>query len=134
MRWLAWVLMLSGCHDVADSSARWSHVYSAVIEPNCATAGCHSNLAAAAGVDLATKEGAYVVLTGHVCGAPDQSVDPPRNYVTPGSAEYSQLMYQLRGRSPDGQTYRDPMPPDLPLPSVEVELVARWIDEGARCD
>ena len=33
-----------------------------------------------------------------------------------------------------GRPYRDVMPPDAPLPDVEVDLVARWIDEGARCD
>jgi hypothetical protein len=26
------------------------------------------------------------------------------------------------------------MPPDAPLPDVEVEIVERWIDDGAACD
>ena len=67
-------------------------------------------------------------------GEPSRPIDPPRNYVTPGSSDYSQLMYQLRGETADGQPYRDVMPPDTPLPDVEIELIARWIDEGAACD
>lgn len=54
---------------------------------------------------------AYTVLTGHICGEPVRPGDPPRNYVTPFSAEYSQLMYQLRGEDATGRPYRDVMPP-----------------------
>jgi hypothetical protein len=102
-------------------------VYSAILQPACTTAGCHSKLTAIAGVDLSDREGAYNILTGHVCGEVTPQ-SPPRNYVTPGSAEYSTLIHQLRGEN------RDVMPPDTPLPAVEIEIVARWIDRGAECD
>jgi hypothetical protein len=91
-------------------------------------------LTAAAGVNLADRKGAYAILTGRICGDMDRPQQPPRNFVTPGSSEYSQLMYQLQGQNADGQTFRDVMPPDTSLPDVEIALIARWIDNGAACD
>jgi hypothetical protein len=128
------VALWSGaCLSTEDRPADWSYIHATIIVPACATAGCHSTLTAIGGFSLAPREGAYTVLTGHICGEPPQPQDPPRNYVTPFSAEYSQLMYQLRGADARGRPYRDVMPPDMPLPDVEVDLVARWIDEGATC-
>jgi hypothetical protein len=121
------IVLLSACVGAEERPASWSYVHAAILQPACTNAGCHSKLSALAGVDLSDREGAYTILTGHVCGdLPPGSA--PRNYVTPGSAEYSTLIHQLRGSD------RNIMPPDSPLPAVEVELVARWIDLGARCD
>lgn len=131
---LVGVLAVAACESPDDRTARWSYIHAAILEPSCTTAACHSRLTAIAGVDLASAEGAYNVLVGVPCGDPLPERAPPRNYVTPGSSDYSQLMYQLRGVSPDGTPYTDVMPPDLRLPSHEIELVARWIDEGATCD
>jgi len=131
---LALALALAACDDAADRPATWSYVHAAILAPACTTAACHSKLTAIAAVDLSDREGAYAVLVGRVCGEPGRPQDPGRNYVTPGSAAYSQLVYQLRGEDADGRTYRDVMPPDAPLPAVEVELVERWIDDGAACD
>ena len=129
MRGLALPLViLAGCVDGEPRPARWSYIHAAIVQPSCATAGCHSALTAIAGIDLSDREGAYTMLTGRVCGEPSRPHDPPRNYVTPGSAEYSTLIYQLRGDE------RDVMPPDVPLPDSEIALIARWIDEGAVCD
>ena len=131
---LALALALAACDDAADRPATWSYVHAAILAPACTTAACHSKLTAIAAVDLSDREGAYAVLVGRVCGEPGRPQDPGRNYVTPGSAAYSQLVYQLRGEDADGRPYRDVMPPDAPLPAVEVELVERWIDDGAACD
>ncbi len=131
---LASALALAACDDAADRPATWSYVHAAIVVPACTTAACHSKLTAIAGLDLSDREGAYNLLVGRVCGEPVRPQDPGRNYVTPGSAAYSQLVYQLRGEDAAGRPYRDVMPPDAPLPGVEVELVERWIDGGAACD
>jgi len=117
-----------GCADSAERPARWSYIHAAIIQPSCTTASCHSALTAIGGVNLSERQGAYTVLTGKICGAPTSPLDPPRNYVTPFSAETSRLYHQLVGEN------TDVMPPDTSLPETEIELVARWIDEGARCD
>ncbi len=119
---------VAGCADSTDLPARWSYVHAAIIQPACTTAGCHSGLTAIAGVNLAERQGAYTILTGRLCGEPSSSIEPPRNYVTPFAAETSKLYHQLVGEN------TDVMPPDSPLPDAEIEIVARWIDEGARCD
>ena len=100
------VALLSGCVEAEDRPARWSYVYAAVLQPACTTSGCHSKLSALAGVDLSDREGAYNILTGHVCGE-----------IAPGAPRRNNVM-----------------PPDYPLPAVEIEMVARWIDAGAQCD
>ena len=125
---------LGGCQTVDNRPATWSYLHTAVIAPSCATAGCHSALTAAAGVNLADRQGAYTILTGRICDGPRLPQEPPGNYVVPGSAEFSTLMYQLQGQSADGRPFRDVMPPDVQLPDVEIDLVARWIDAGALCD
>jgi len=122
------LLALAACDDARDRPDNWPYVHTALLEPACATSGCHSGPAAQAGVDLATADGAYTVLTGRVCGAPVLPGDPIGNFVWPGHPESSRLMYLLRG---DETTI---MPPDLPLPDGEIAVVERWILAGATCE
>ncbi len=129
--WIGGALLAAsaiGCIDSEARPARWSYIHATIIQPACATSGCHSTLTAAAGVTLSSREGAYTILTGQICGEPPTSVTPPRNYVTPYAPETSQLYHQLVGER------IDVMPPDNPLPAGEIELVARWIEAGAACD
>ena len=102
------------CDDpVSDRPASLSYISAAILEPNCATSGCHSQLAATEGVQLHSVEAARVfLLTGDL--------------VVPGQPQRSRLMYLLEGE----QTER--MPPDQPLPDADIELIERWILEGAR--
>ena len=118
----------SGCVAPEDQPATWSYVYETVIQPNCTSSNCHSELAATAGLQFHIKEGAYAYLTGRLCdnaGAPGEA---SHNFVVPYQPERSKLMYLLRGE----ETWR--MPPDNALPEVEIDLVERWIMEGAACD
>lgn len=128
MRRLAVMLLgLTAC-ATEERPPRWGYIHTAIIRPACTTAGCHSALTAIAGVNLAQADGAYTVLTGRICGAPSIPESPPRNFVEPYNPEGSQLVHQLRGAD------RDVMPPDTPLPDLEIELVEDWIAAGARCD
>lgn len=117
-----------GCgHD--DRPASFSYIQAAIIEPNCATASCHTGASAQAGVKLNTREASYVVLTGRPCDDPPSDGAAPRNYVAPGQPDRSRLMYLLLGVE-----VRLAMPPDKPLPGPDIDLVERWILEGARCN
>jgi len=118
----------SACEDGSERPAEWRYIHAAILRPECATAGCHSRLTALAGLDLSTQESAYTFLVGRVCGAPAHPNDPPGNYVFPGEPERSELLARLRGE------HVDVMPPDGPLPAVEIDLIERWILEGASCD
>lgn len=118
----------SACADIDDRPANWSYVYATIIQPGCTTANCHSELGAAAGLMFHNRESAYVFLTGRVCEPLDTQNPPDHNFVVPYDPERSKLMYLLRGEEVRV------MPPDVPLPSAEIELVERWILEGAQCN
>lgn len=123
------VFAATGCASSDDRPATWTYVHAAVIQPNCTTSACHSSASAAAGLNFDSREGAYAMLTGRVCDAPPQPGDPPRNHVAPFEPEASRLLYLLRGQDVSRR-----MPPDIALPDVEIELVERWILDGAACD
>ena len=119
--------LLAGCGE-DDRPATWTYVHAAIVRPNCTTSACHSNISAAAGLRFEDRETAYLSLTGQVCNGPEVPGEPPRNLVFPGDPERSKLMYLLRG-----EEVRN-MPPDTPLPDVDIELIERWILQGAQCD
>jgi hypothetical protein len=129
----ALLVLVASCDLPEERAPSWSYIHAAVIQPNCATSNCHSNLGGApigtstAGLAFDQREGTYVLLTGHVC---DDIVAeaPPGNLVRPGQPESSKLMYLLRGDEVDR------MPPDAPLPEGEIELIEHWILVGAPCN
>lgn len=116
---------LTSCE--ADRPATWSYIHEAIIEPNCTSSACHSKISSAFGIELHDREGAYVFLTGAVCGQ-ELEAQAPRNFVSPGDPTGSKLLYLLRG-----EEVRN-MPPDVPLPDADIDLIEQWILEGASCD
>src|SRR5436305_12215114 len=49
-----------GCGNASDDRpATWSYVSTAILQPSCATANCHSALAQRASVDLSTRAAGY---------------------------------------------------------------------------
>ncbi len=97
----------------------WSLVSAAVMRPSCGTGSCHSRLAQRAGVVLDTAEDGYRALLAA----------EPEPFVRPGAPDDSRLMYLLVGVE-----VARTMPPDAPLPAVDVALVERWICAGAEDD
>ena len=124
---LAWV---ASC-GIDDRPPSWSYIHEAIIEPNCTTSACHSKISAAFGISLHDREGSYSFLTGRVCGQEDSDEPglPDRNFVDPGDPSRSRLLYLMRGIEVDRT-----MPPDIPLPERDIELVEEWILRGAPCD
>ncbi len=115
MRLLASLLMCAsalGCADVDDRPPEWGTISRAIIQPNCATTACHSQFTGAGGLRMHDEVAGWCSL-----------VSP--GFVRPGDVESSMLVYLLRA----DETWR--MPPDLPLPEADIELVEAWIAAGA---
>ena len=125
----ALVALAAGCVEPAEREVAWPYLHAAVIEPGCATAGCHAKRTSAGGLDLSTPPVARAMLTGMVCDDTPPPGQPPGNFVVPFEPERSRLMHLLRA---DDANLR--MPPDAALPAGEIALVEQWILEGARCD
>ncbi len=108
---------VAGC-AAEDRPATWSFVSTAIVEPACGTAGCHSQWSQVAGIVLDSREAGYHALT-----MPPDTYGP---FIVAGDPAHSQLMFLLRG-----DEIRI-MPPDAPLPTADIDLIAAWIQAGAK--
>ena len=147
--WLTLVVAVIGagaCNQVDDRPAEWGYISPAIFQPNCSTTSCHSPAAAVSGLDFSTPENGYASLTQlwvWVVVPPDGGTAPApgtpcairngtkvceyqeRPLVTPYDPAGSRLVNMLRARNAPR------MPPDRPLPELDIELVERWILNGA---
>ena len=106
-------LLIAGCGGTEDTRSRqWAYISTAIIQPNCATANCHSAIAERSGVVLDTITHGYLAL---VC----------RHWVVPMQPASSGLLALLSGSG----TRR--MPPDFALPDHDIKLIGAWIGDGA---
>jgi hypothetical protein len=106
----------AGCGGTTDDRpAKWSFIAATIIEPGCATVSCHSPVAQRAGVDLSARDVGYHALLD-------------RHFVFPSDSASSSVMYLMHAQG----SIR--MPPDLPLPEVDIALIGKWIDSGASND
>jgi hypothetical protein len=118
LSWIACALTLLasgallGCGGADDRPAEWSYIAPAIIEPSCATVSCHSAVAQRAGVILETRDVAYHTLLD-------------RFFVIKGDPAASEVVALLRARGSSR------MPPDFALPEVDIQLIEKWISDGA---
>jgi hypothetical protein len=95
--------------------AKWSYISTAIVQPSCATANCHSVLSQRSGVQLDGIRKGYEHLIG-------------RFYVAPGCPNDSALVALIKGQGSRR------MPPDFALPNDDIDLIAAWILAGAPYD
>jgi hypothetical protein len=114
---------LGACQDVDDRPPTWSYIHATIIAPNCTTSNCHTDISQAAGISFDDPDEGYRALAGVNCGS-----GTANDLVVANQPEASKLMYLLRGEE------IRVMPPDVPLPDVEIELIEIWIEGGAPCD
>lgn len=106
----------TGCGGTTDDRPQqWSFISPAITEPQCATVGCHSAIAQKAGVDLHDIASGYASLVG-------------RGFVDPATPDASPVLFLMHGQG----SLR--MPPDVPLPEVDITLIRNWIAAGAKND
>ncbi len=124
--------MLVGACGSADDDrpADWAYIAPAIIIPNCATSSCHSEAAAASGLDMSTPDKAYKSLMSRkvevvLCSDECESRTHPRPLIVPGNPDQSRTVNMMRARGAER------MPPDRPLAEADIALVERWIAEGA---
>jgi hypothetical protein len=126
----------AGCGGVNDPRpATWSYVSTAILEPSCATANCHSAIAVRAGVDLSTRASGYRSL---VTGDPNNSASGLGHYVISSDAAPTLSPDERLARSSVPKLMRAignlRMPPDLPLTEPDILLFENWIRAGAKND
>ena len=135
-RVVSWLILVggiaAGCgKSTDDRPATWSYVSTAILEPSCATANCHSALAQRASVDLSTRAAGYHSLVDrHFVIARDSVLGDAGTPVLTDDERVARsqvinLMHAQGNRR---------MPPDMPLPETDIQLVASWIRNGAAND
>lgn len=134
---------LAGCGDALDHRpAVWEYISPAILQPNCATASCHSQAAAVAGLDFSTPERGYSSLTRlwvwivDPNGSTEAGCRPHgdefvcqrehRPLVTAYNPAQSRLVHMMRAQGARR------MPPDRPLTEADIALIEHWILNGAR--
>src|SRR5688572_6560351 len=138
---LALLAALPGaCSNYDGRPAQWEYISPVVLQPNCATASCHSRAAAVAGLDFSDSERGYTSLTrlryqivdryatGENCTPSNETVICRGSYrplVMPYNPTQSRLVHLLRHRTPPR------MPPDRPLFEADIRLIEGWILLGA---
>jgi len=114
MRLAALMLLVAiGCATDDDPRpATIAYLLPAVLRPSCATGSCHSRATRAGDLLL---DGEPATVRAHLVAK--KLIYPTR--------PASPLLVRLRG------TFGDRMPPDAPLPDADIELIERWILDGA---
>ena len=141
------VASVAACNQADDRPAQWAYISPAIMQPNCASASCHSPAAAASGLDFSTPENGYASLTrlwvwvvypggdggaaippGTPCAVQNGTEvceEKVRPLVTPYDPDQSRLVNVLLARDAPR------MPPDRPLTQPDIALIERWILNGA---
>src|SRR3569623_119413 len=131
---------IAGCGK-DNRPAAWESVSPLIFLPDCATASCHSRAAAVSGLDFSDPDRGYTSLTQlwvwivDPTGTPDNGCMVMRGtnacqrnqrpLVVPFVPSQSGVVNVLRAEGASR------MPPDRPLAEGDIELVERWILNGA---
>jgi hypothetical protein len=137
---LALLVGAGACGSYDARPVEWEYISPVILQPNCATASCHSRAAAVAGLDFSDAERGYISLmklryqivdryaTGETCTPSSETVVCRGSYrplVMAYNPAQSRLVHLLRSRTPPR------MPPDRPLFEADIKLIENWILLGA---
>ena len=119
---VAAALAFAGCGSSDSRPAKWSFISATITEPMCATVNCHSAIAQRAAIDMHDRTAGYNSLVGQQVDGGNYS---GKNFVIPMDVQDSTLFNWLHGQG----AMR--MPPDIPLPEADIDLIAAWVTAGA---
>ncbi len=126
MRNVAVLLLLlaaSGCGVTTDDRpVSFAYITTAILQPSCGTAACHSAQNRAEALILDTPQDAYRTLLD------DNRLGACASSGCEGEPEQSSLYVVITSDTNEG-TPR--MPLDAPLPDADIALIARWLTAGA---
>jgi hypothetical protein len=112
LRRLAVCAFIAGCTTNPDSRpATTDYIIEAILVPYCGRGGCHSTDTAARNLIFDTPEQARIAMS---------KTDHGMKLVVPGMPDKSELYTALSDS-------RRIMPPDIPLPDKDRELIFEWI-------
>jgi hypothetical protein len=110
------VLLASGCGTGPDTRPETAaYVVEAILVPYCGRGGCHSSETRAHNLAFDTIDGALAAMKTQQRG---------QQMVVPGSPMTSRIVTVLS----DPQRV---MPPDVALPQTDIDLISRWVSDGA---
>ena len=103
---------LTGCTQTDnDRPATLEYITEAILQPSCSQATCHSSYRNERGYAFDTVKAAKKSIENASAVVPGESA--------------SSLLYNVLVRSVKR------MPYDAPMPDKDIELLAKWIDDGA---
>jgi hypothetical protein len=110
------IALVAACATEPDTRPETAdYIIEAIIAPSCGHGGCHSSVTVAAGYALDTITAAKAAMTTN---------SRKGRLVIPGSPSQSELVTILTDT-------RKPMPADAPLPQADIDLITRWVADGA---
>lgn len=121
----ALLAMLGSCAQAADAPVSFKDDVQPIFNTQCVF--CHVTGAENGGLNLGRRDSHAALLSGST-----QAGAMPR--VTPGDPTRSYLVHKLRGTQLEagGSGARMPMyDPPKPFPAEHLEIIERWIREGA---
>jgi len=127
----AWLALLVAACATDDRPRTIDYVTEAILAPSCGTAECHSTFSAQLTDIFDTVKGARSSIVRNALVRLDSV--PQYDPDAPGNAT---LIIWITRTDPFGLGIGR-MPQDAPLPNEDVELLQRWISEGAsgaQCD
>lgn len=128
LHFCACALALAGCVEAEERSTDFEYVHAAIIEPMCATVGCHSRQSA-----VTPPEADLTVFSEIDLSTPTRACGILANEWGPGV-----VLDLLEGDYDDPSVGDNPiltqMPPDVPLPAADIEIVRAWITGANPCE
>ncbi len=122
------VLLSAACDSVDDRPATLQYITPAILEPSCAKAECHSSFKMEVGDDYSSVEAARNTMIENA-----QVLFPDNTKFGDNSPSF--LVTELTTGNPSildpTSTTKIRMPYDEPLPLEDIELIKRWIEDGA---